>query len=73
MTANHSLPHNCTPVQSIIFDNRITILAGSKGLTYIHREQIASAANALLMALANDPAGDGVVMLATALGCEVKR
>ncbi len=39
----------------------------------IHRQDIAHIANALLLALQNGPEAAGVLLLARALGCEVKK
>ena len=39
----------------------------------VHRQAVADAANALLLALRGGPECAGVVMLARALGCEIKR
>lgn len=54
--------------------NKITIEPPSEGgQMFVPRRDVASIANALLLALRGGPESAGVVMLAKALGCEVRQ
>lgn len=53
--------------------SKIIIESPKDGQIYVYRRDIASIANGLLMALNGEPEAAGVVMLARALGCEIKQ
>jgi hypothetical protein len=51
----------------------VVTLPDSYRSEFVHRTAISDAANGLLLAINGGPEAAGVVMLATSLGCTIKR